>query len=239
MTIDLLSAFIIGLLGSGHCIGMCGGITTMLTSALPQSTAINPEVNLLTPNTHQPRYKLVFLYHFGRISSYGIIGGIVGFSGSIAAKNIGLPLAGLRVVAAIFLILLGLYLGQWVLLLSKLESLGKKVWQYLSPLSKKFIPVNSPKKAFYLGALWGWLPCGLVYSTLTWSLASNSWLSGFLIMIFFGLGTLPALVSVSLGALSIKKIFINQVFRKFLAIVVITYGVYSLIIATQLLFLYY
>jgi hypothetical protein len=239
MSIDLFSAFIIGILGSGHCIGMCGGITTMLTSALPKSTLINPQANLLSQKNSTPRYIFVLLYHVGRISSYSIIGAIVGFSGSIAAKNIGLPLAGLRVIAAVFLILLGLYLGRWYLLLNKLENLGKKMWQYISPLSKRFIPVKSPKQALFLGVLWGWLPCGLVYSTLTWSLASSSAVTGFLIMFFFGLGTLPALLSVSLGVISIKSIFNNQFFRKFVASLLVTYGVYSLIIATQLLFLYY
>ena len=76
LSIDYLSAFIIGLLGSGHCIGMCGGITTMLTSALsPQSKASD-------------QFKLVTAYNIGRIFSYSLIGAIVGFSSSIAAKNI-------------------------------------------------------------------------------------------------------------------------------------------------------
>jgi hypothetical protein len=239
MNIDLFSAFIIGLLGSGHCLGMCGGITTMLTSALPPPNTINPANNLLTTKTNNSRNLLVLLYHLGRISSYGIIGGIVGFTGSVAAKNIGLPLAGLRVIAAIFLILLGLYLGQWLMLLNKVEALGKKLWQFISPLSKSLIPVDKPIKALSLGFLWGWLPCGLVYSTLTWSLASSSWFSGFTIMLAFGLGTLPALLTVSFGFLSVKKLFIHPVFRKTMAILVLTYGVYSLVIATRTLFLYY
>jgi len=239
MNIDLFSAFIIGLLGSGHCIGMCGGITTMLTSALPKPTTIASDINLLPQKKTTPRYIFVVLYHIGRISSYSVIGAIVGFSGSIAAKNIGMPLAGLRVIAAIFLILLGLYIGRWYLLLNHLESLGKKIWRYVSPLSKRFIPIESPKQALFLGVSWGWLPCGLVYSTLTWSLASSSAFTGFLIMLFFGLGTLPALLSVSLGVVSINSIFNHQFVRKFVASLLVTYGVYSLIIATQLLFLYY
>jgi len=249
LNLDLFSAFVIGLLGSGHCLGMCGGITTMLTAALPVKNAIPSSTNLLTPaasanenlttKKKNSRYLFIVLYHFGRVFSYGIIGAIVGFSGSIAAKNIGLPLAGLRVIAALFLILLGLYLGQWFMLLNKVESLGKMLWQLISPLSKKLLPVNSPTKALGLGFLWGWLPCGLVYSTLTWSLASHSLQNGFLIMIAFGLGTLPALLSVSFGFLSFKTLLLNTFFRKFMAILVITYGLYSLVIATKTLFLYY
>ncbi|PCI60999.1 MAG: hypothetical protein COB35_07435 [Gammaproteobacteria bacterium] len=249
MNLDLFSAFVIGLLGSGHCLGMCGGITTMLTAALPANNAISPSTNLLTPAStanvnlaskqKNSRYLFIVFYHFGRIFSYGIIGAIVGFSGSIAAKNIGLPLAGLRVIAALFLILLGLYLGQWLMLLNKVENIGKKLWQLISPLSKQLLPINSPSKALGLGLLWGWLPCGLVYSTLTWSLASHSLQSGFLIMIVFGLGTLPALLSVSFGFLSFKTLLLNTFFRKSMAILVITYGLYSLVIATKTLFLYY
>ncbi len=224
MTIDLFSAFIIGILGSGHCLGMCGGITTMLTSAL-------------APKRSSQHYILSLMYHIGRITSYSLIGAIVGYSGSIAAKNIGLPLTGMRVIAAIFLILLGLYLGQWLMILSKVEALGKKLWQFISPLSKKLIPVNSPQKALGLGLLWGWLPCGLVYSTLTWSMASGSLVQGSLIMTFFGLGTLPALLSVSLGIISLKTLFSHPRFRQTLAVAVIIYGIYSLVIATKLLFL--
>ncbi len=221
MTLDYFSAFIIGLLGSGHCIGMCGGISSMLTSAIP-----GKKVQL----------SLILSYNFGRIFSYSVIGAIVGFSGSIAAKNIGIPLIGLRLVSGIFLVLLGLYLGQWLMWLSKLEHLGKYVWRYLSPYSKHFIPVDRPSKALALGALWGWLPCGLVYSTLTWALASNSALSGALIMLCFGLGTLPALLTFSISFYNIKKLVTNITFRKLLAIVTIFYGIFTILFASRQLF---
>ena len=249
MSLDVFSAFIIGLLGSGHCLAMCGGITTMLTSAIdkPSTQPITQAseqgdiaVNVIsTPSSCSPqttRLTLVFLYHFGRIASYCLIGAIVGFTGSIAAKNIGLPIAGLRLVAAIFVILLGLYIGQWLLWLNKVESLGKGLWRYLSPLAKHVIPVDSAKKALGLGALWGWLPCGLVYSTLTWALASGSSLTGATIMFFFGLGTLPALIALSLGIGSIKNLLVNMVFRKMMAISLITYGIYSFVVAYQVMF---
>ncbi|MFT5297865.1 MULTISPECIES: sulfite exporter TauE/SafE family protein [unclassified Colwellia] len=224
LSIDYLSAFIIGLLGSGHCIGMCGGITTMLTSAIsPQQKGSD-------------KFKLVGAYNVGRIFSYSLIGAIVGFSSSIAIKNIGVPLGFLRLFAAVFLILLGLYLGQWLMWLSKVEKMGKFLWRYLSPLSKRFIPINNAKQALALGAVWGWLPCGLVYSTLTWSLASGSALSGALIMTSFGLGTLPALLSLSLGSFGIKSLVTNTKFKKIMALMIISYGIYSLMFAYQQLF---
>jgi len=247
MSLDVFSAFIIGLLGSGHCLAMCGGITTLLTSAIDKSSAhgtIPVTVTTIGSSTSQqpscsPKVKslnLVLFYHVGRIASYCLIGAIVGFTGSIAAKNIGLPIAGLRLMAAVFLILLGLYIGQWLLWLNRVESLGKGLWRYLSPLSKHVIPVNNTKKALGLGALWGWLPCGLVYSTLTWALASGNSLTGASIMLFFGLGTLPALLTISLGINSIKNLLVNNIFRKIMAISLICYGIYSFIVAYQLMF---
>ena len=223
MNIDLFSAFIVGLLGSGHCIGMCGGITSMLTAALPQ-------------NTEKSKIALVLFYHAGRIFSYSFIGALVGFTGSIASKNIGLPLAGMRIIAALFLILLGLYLGQWLMWLNKIESIGKILWNKISPYSKKLIPVDSHTKAISLGFLWGWLPCGLVYSTLTWSLVTGDTLYGGAIMASFGLGTLPALLAVSLGLNHFKQLISNIYFRKTSAVFIILYGFYSLVIAYGLMF---
>jgi sulfite exporter TauE/SafE len=218
MTLDYFSAFIIGLLGSGHCIVMCGGISTMLT------TAISKDIG-------NKKYRIVFAYNLGRISSYSLIGALVALTSSMAAKSIGFPVSILKTIAGIFLILLGLYLGQWLMWLSHVEHIGKKLWRYISPNTKKFIPIKNTRSAYALGALWGWLPCGLVYSTLTWALASADVIKGALIMFFFGLGTLPALLSVSLGTISVKSILSNALFRTLAAILVILYGIYTIIIA--------
>lgn len=240
MSLDFFSAFIIGLVGSGHCIGMCGGITTMLTSAISDNKYPNnqqiPVNGQEHPQHNSSKFVLVFCYNLGRIASYSLIGAIVGFTGSIAAKNIGLPLAGLRIFSAVFMILLGLYLGQWLLWLNRVESLGKRLWQYISPLASHVIPVNSPAKALGLGAIWGWLPCGLVYSTLTWALASSSIANGAGVMFFFGLGTLPALLTLSIGFDSMKSILVNPTLRKVMALTLISFGIYSFIVAYQQMF---
>jgi len=218
VSLDFFSAFIIGLLGSGHCVVMCGGISTMLTTAISDSA-------------RHKQYAIIFAYNFGRIASYSLIGALVAFTSSMAAKNIGLPVAILKTIAGIFLILLGLYLGQWLMWLSRVEHIGKGLWRHISPHTKKFIPIKNIKSAFALGALWGWLPCGLVYSTLTWALASADAINGALIMFFFGLGTLPALLSVSLGTLNVRSLLSHTLFRKLAAISVILYGVYTILIA--------
>ncbi|PCH94813.1 MAG: hypothetical protein COB83_10460 [Gammaproteobacteria bacterium] len=242
MSLDLFSAFIIGVLGSGHCIAMCGGITTMLTSALPTSNKYQQQQISINGQEFSANIKqsstlrLVFSYNLGRIASYSFIGAIVGYTGSIAAKNIGLPLAGLRMFSAIFVILLGLYLGQWLMWLNRIETLGKKLWQYISPLASKAMPVDTPLKALTLGAVWGWLPCGLVYSTLTWALASGDVLMGASIMFFFGLGTLPALLTLSIGFTNIKNMLVKPLLRKTMALVLISFGIYSFIVAYQQMF---
>jgi sulfite exporter TauE/SafE len=271
MAFDYFSAFLIGLLGSGHCIAMCGGVAGMLTSAVHPKKAKNtqeitqeitqenietfssneneltnviPSKNITdeTPtNVKQvpspaSKLSLVLTYNIGRIFTYAFIGGIVGFSGSLAAKNIGVPIAGLRMVAAIFLIFLGLYIGQWLMWLNRVEYLGKYLWSTLSPLTKYVIPVNNKRKAFGLGALWGWLPCGLVYSTLTWSMASGDLLSGATIMLFFGLGTIPALITVSLGFSRFVLLLKKPNIKKIMALFLILYGFYSLFVAYRLIF---
>lgn len=198
---------------------MCGGITSMLTSAIDKKVA--------QKNT------LVIAYHFGRILSYSLIGAIVGFTGSLTIKSIGLPVVSLKLVSGLFLILLGLYIGQWFMGLTKVEHIGRTLWRFLSPLSKSLIPVNSHNKSLLLGILWGWLPCGLIYSTLTWSLASGSALNGALIMTAFGLGTLPALLTISFGFLNLKVLLSSKTFRNIVAIILIIYGIYTLFVATN------
>lgn len=223
MELDYLSAFIIGLLGSGHCLSMCGGISTMLTSALPNQASIQSAAK-------------IFGYNFGRIFSYTLIGAIAGFTSSLAVKSIGVPILTLKIIAGIFLILLGLYIGQWFMLLSKVEIIGKFLWRRISPFTQQLLPINTVKKSIFLGMLWGWLPCGLVYSTLTWSMASGTTIDGALIMFFFGLGTLPALFTMSFGAIKLQILLKNPIFRKTVALFLIFYGIFTFKFAYQALF---
>ncbi|WP_068545559.1 sulfite exporter TauE/SafE family protein [Thalassotalea crassostreae] len=222
MSLDFLSAFLIGLAGAGHCVAMCGGITTMLTSSIAGERKLN--------------FSLLLSYNLGRISSYAIAGAIAGLTGSLAAKSIGDHIIWLKVIAAVFVILLGLYIAKWSFLLNRVEAIGSYLWKYLQPFSKRFIPVTNIKQALGLGAIWGWLPCGLVYSTLTWSVASADWLNGALIMAAFGLGTLPALLTLASGFAFITTTLRSDIFRTLTALLLIAYGGYSLMIALQQIF---
>lgn len=186
--ISYLGAFIVGLLGGVHCIGMCGGIVGALSFSV-------------TPTKKTP-WPLLFAYNIGRLSSYtgaGLLAGLVG-----AALISVIPLAqmqqALLLLSGIFMLLMGLYLANWWQLLRHVERIGGFVWKLIEPVGRKMLPVRSPGQALILGMIWGWLPCGLVYSVLIWSMSSGSMLSGGLLMLSFGLGTLPNLLAMGMFA---------------------------------------
>ena len=185
-----LTLFIIGLVGSVHCASMCGGITCALNLALHQSQRERPLALALC----------VVGYQAGRILSYVIAGTLVaGLAGAALAFS---PrqewLMYGHLIQALVLILLGLYLsGIWRGPLAALERLGLSFWQFLSPVRKRVFPVRGPSGALAMGMIWGWLPCGLTYSALVSAMASAEPATGALYMLMFGLGTLPALLSVS------------------------------------------
>ena len=192
-----LAAFLVGLFGGVHCVGMCGGIVGALSFGLPDELR------------QQPRRMLPYLlaYNMARITSYvlaGIIlGGISALTMQLVAINQLQQL--LQVFAGVFMILLGLYVGGWWRILLRLEQAGSMIWRRIEPLGRRFLPVRSVWHAFILGLLWGWLPCGLVYSVLIWSIASGGAVPGGLLMLSFGLGTLPNLLAMGLFAATISR----------------------------------
>lgn len=181
--------FLAGLFGAGHCIGMCGGIVGALGMQGPPGRAALP---------------LHLAYNFGRITSYALAGAIFGALGRIVGDI--LPWQrGLYLFASLMLVAMGLYLAGLTRTLSWLESGGQSLWRRIQPLTQHFLPVRSPAQALPLGLLWGWLPCGLVYSALTTALASGSALHGALTMLAFGLGTLPNLLLAGLLAMRLRR----------------------------------
>jgi sulfite exporter TauE/SafE len=167
-----------GLFGGVHCVGMCGGIL----SALSMGGA--------------PRLRLHLAYNLGRILSYTLAGGAVGALGAGSVALAGQwPLRLLLLTFAnLMLVALGFYLLGATRALALTERLGQRVWRRVHPLGKRFLPVRRVTQAFPLGMLWGWLPCGLVYSALATALGTGSTLKGGLLMLAFGLGTLPNLL---------------------------------------------
>ena len=185
MELTFGAAIIVGLLGSSHCVGMCGGIVGALNMGIAGDPGARPAARFV--------YQLA--YNLGRIGSYLLVGVLAGTLGAGLAQLGITPLAG-KLFAAGFMIALGLYLANWWRGLALLEKLGSKLWRHIQPLGQRLFPISSPLQAFLLGTLWGWLPCGLVYATVAWSLTTASAFDAALLMLGFGLGTLPAMLLV-------------------------------------------
>jgi sulfite exporter TauE/SafE len=219
MDVSYLAAFLVGLLGGVHCVGMCGGIVGALALGLPQEAR------------HSARMLPYLLaYNLARITSYTLAGALLGGVGYLAAHWSGLRHAqlGLQVLAGLFMIALGLYLAGWWLGLARLERAGSRVWRHIEPLGRRFLPVRTPGQAFVLGLLWGWLPCGLVYSVLVWSISRGDALEGGLLMLSFGLGTLPTLLLMGVAATRLSTFVRHAWVRRVAGVLVMLFGVLTL-----------
>jgi len=198
--ITLLTLFLLGFFGGGHCVGMCGGLSSAFALQLP------PGLN---------RAGLIVLLNLGRISSYAFIGLLVG-----AIGQIGISLDqtrwlqnGLYLSANLLLLFLGLYLAGISSLATRIESIGRPVWKRLNPLLNRLLPIQSVPACFGVGMLWGWLPCGMVYSASLYALGSGKAVDGALMMLAFGLGTLPNLLAMGLFANQLKGLLQHPRFR--------------------------
>ena len=188
----LVPPFLIGLASALHCVGMCGGIIGALSLSLPAGVRLQ-RGRLLS-------YTLS--YSAGRIVSYGLAGALMGGVGAqvFGALSPDYGHTVLRGLAAALLIGTGLYLAGWFPTFAHLERLGQPLWKRLEPLGQRLLPVRSLPQALGFGLVWGWLPCGLVYSTLLWAASSGSAGRGALYMVAFGAGTLPAVLATGLLA---------------------------------------
>ena len=216
LELSLMSAFLVGLLGGGHCIGMCGGVVGAVSMHLPQSKSKAP---------------FLLAYNAGRILSYTLAGAIAGLVGASSFfLNHVLPIQHLLYgISSLMLIALGLYLAGIWHGVTYLESAGKAIWKTLQPFSKRYIPVQNFRQAFILGGLWGWLPCGLVYSVLIAAIATGSAVSGGLLMLAFGLGTLPTLLTMGMAAVRLKTVLQNIWVRRTSGLLVLGFGVLGLL----------
>lgn len=209
------SALLLGLLGAGHCLGMCGGFAAALAYAIPSTQ-------------HGRRFILLLAYNLGRISSYALLGAVVAL-GQNALFDSGYPLA--RTVAGLLLIATGLYLADIWRGITLLERAGQQLWRFVQPLSHALLPVYTLPKAYVLGALWGWLPCGLVYSVLTLAATQPTAGAGALTMAAFGAGTLPAVFAGGLAAVWVRGLMAKRWVKRGLASGFILFGVWTIAVA--------
>lgn len=215
----LAAAFFIGLASSGHCLLMCGGLTSALANKLSQRSR------------WQALFRLV-AFHIGRITSYGLLG--LGLGSAFyqlvqvypASANI------LRYLAAIMIIITGLYIFGIRKILLAFEKRFGFIWQALQRFVGPLLNMRTTAQSFALGLLWAFLPCGMIYSTLLWASSQVQGPSAGLLMAAFGLGTLPSLLLVNIGQQQLMQKL--QTSKKLLGLILIAFGLVSFYYALPL-----
>lgn len=212
-SVNLLGALLLGLMGAGHCLAMCGGIITSLSVS---STSMHSKNN----------WSYILFYQLGRISSYTLFGAFAGWLG-LQFEHVS-PLPILKTLSGVLLIAMALYISRVWLGLTYLERIGKLIWNLISPFTKHLMPVTNIKQAVLLGSIWGWLPCGLVYTSLGYALSLGDTLMSAAFMFTFGVGTLPATVFAGSASLSLKSFLNQKSVRNISALLFLIMGIYIL-----------
>ncbi|MBR6027355.1 MAG: sulfite exporter TauE/SafE family protein [Neisseriaceae bacterium] len=211
----IFASLMLGFLGGAHCVGMCGGLCAALSLQLPP---------------HISRIKLIILMNIGRIISYTVIGLLFGLLGQLGSEYIfgnGLRQF-LFVVAQVLLILAGLYLTGFFTIFAKIEKIGVPIWRKLNPIMNRLLPITTIKGSLIVGAIWGWIPCGLVYSVSANAMASANAISGALLMFAFGIGTLPNLIATGFFASQVRNFFQQKIIRILCGIIIILWAAWRL-----------
>lgn len=252
-SLALLPIFLIGLFGGVHCVGMCGGIVSAFSVATPKrrpfplpvttsvATSVAASVTNAVTTTSTPSDGLlsaaadgslrVIAFNAGRIGSYMVAGALAAsLAGSLRTlsqiatfQTAGYWLANLMLIA-LGASLMNLWHG-----LSRVEAIGQILWRRIQPLMKHLLPVTSIWQAAALGGLWGWVPCGMVYSVLMTALLTGSPMQGALVMGAFGLGTLPLLLSMGLLGTALQTLLRKPVVRVLAGTLVLSFGVLGLL----------
>lgn len=190
-----LLAALIGLLSTAHCWSMCGGLLAAFSATAPVTGAAGVRRSLD--------------YNLGRITSYALAGALAGGAVQLAL-DIGAAAWGHRAVqgmAALVLIASGFALMDRLPGKAWLQRAGLALWRRLQPLTRPLLPARDGPRRFLLGMLWGWLPCGFVYSMLAMAAAQGSAAGGAAIMAAFGLGTLPGMLFAQQGFAQLRHRF--------------------------------
>lgn len=213
--ITFFTLFLLGFFGGTHCVGMCGGLSSAFALQLP------PHLN---------RLGLIVLLNLGRISSYVLIGLIVGLVGQIGISldDTRWLQNGLYIAANILLLLLGMYLAGLSTAATQIERIGRPIWKRLNPILNRLLPIKSVPACFGVGMLWGWLPCGLVYSASLYALGSGNAVQGGLYMLAFALGTLPNLLAMGIFAAQLKTLLQRRAIRLCAGLLVAGWAVFRL-----------
>ena len=208
-----LVALVMGLFSALHCLGMCGSIIGTLTLSLRKEIRDNKA--LLVP--------FVFSYNFGRITSYKLAGYLAGLLHNMLMLPLGEGQGHriLQIVSALIMAGAGLHIAGWFPRFAYIEKGGAVIWAWLEPYGRRLIPVQTLPQAYFFGMIWGWMPCGLVYAAVTLATTAGNETRGALTMLAFGLGTLPAVVSVGLMTSLLVRLSSMKKFRQAAGILLI------------------
>lgn len=208
---ELLIAFFIGLSSSGHCLMMCGGIASSLSSNVKQ-------------HAFWPRMSRTLLFHLGRISCYASLGFVIGDLLRLAVSTSPAAVFYSRLFAGLMLVIIGAYVMGFGRVARFIESRMAFIWQKLQPVVRQFMGAESYGDAYVIGYLWGFLPCGIIYSTLLWASSQVGDTSAALLMLFFGLGTIPALFA---SSLFVQKLLTGRG-KKIMGAALIVFGLWTM-----------
>lgn len=219
--VNLISIATIAFLGAfGHCIGMCGGIVLAYTGAK------------VDPKWHKSYQAIAhLLYSLGRITTYTVMGALFGYLGSVATFS-GYTVGGLFLFAGFVMILTGLSIMGKVKFLTIIEhSIMKSEWYQKSFRS---IMGNQTLFSFYLlGMINGLLPCGFVYFFAVTAASTMSPFWGAIVMLIFGVSTIPALFSLGFFTGLMQKGKLRQTMVTIASIAVIIYGLFMIYDASK------
>lgn len=203
--IDVLTAFLMGLAGAGHCLAMCGGIASAIGV--------------------KRHWAQVIWYNAGRMLSYIVLGALVGAAVGFVVPDSAHSLMVLRWIAVAFLLALGLYFTGWWPFLVHLEKAAKPLWQQVKKLSPQ--RQQGGWSSLLAGMVWGWLPCGLVYSALSYAALTGNAVGGGLIMAAFAIGTFPAMVGAGYFSQAIRSVLQARGFKMAMGIMLILYALWT------------
>lgn len=212
----LLSALLLGLAGSGHCLGMCGGIACAL--GLQQ---------------HRRPLLALSLYNLGRITTYTLLALLFGAALQHTLHRHPWLAPSLRTAAGLLLVAMALHVAQLWSGVLQLERLGARWWQPIQRLVKPLLPATRWWQVLLLGLLWGWLPCALVYSTLVWAAAQADGVQSAMLMAAFGIGTTPALLASGVFASRLQQLALQKSWRYLLAALLMLCGIWTMVMVWQ------
>ncbi|MBM5570419.1 MULTISPECIES: sulfite exporter TauE/SafE family protein [Deefgea] len=214
LELDFVALFLAGLLGGGHCAGMCGGVVAAFSSQLPAG----------------PKLPYHLGFNLGRLLGYALIGAILGgLAGITALSQLQSLKSVLFVLANVLLIALGLYIAGWSRWLVRIERIGQPVWQRIQPLLRRLLPIRSVWHTPMIGFLWGWIPCGLVYTASLAALSTGSASKGVGVMLAFGIGTLPNLLLIGLFASRLTQALNYPGVKPSFGLMIMAIGLYRLV----------